>query len=127
MKRSLWLGDLIAWLILTLIGFASHGELQPTAWPRMLATFLPLIIAWFPLAYLLDLLRPPSSLSLSYLLKLSVTVVYTVSLAVLLRAAWLNSAAVPIFALVLSLTSILGMIVWRLLYFVAFKSRRALR
>ncbi len=123
MKSSLWIGDLIAWLILTLIGFASHGELQPAAWPRMLATFLPLLLAWFPLAHLLGVLRSPSSLSPSYLLKLSVTVIYAVSLAVILRAAWLHSVAVPLFALVLSLTSIAGMLFWRLLHFVAFKSR----
>ncbi len=123
MKRNLWIGDLIAWLFMTLIGFASHGELQLAFWPRMLATFIPLIIAWFPLAYLLGLLRPPSSLSFSYLLKLSVTVIYASSLAVLLRAAWLHNAAVPVFALVLSLTSIVGMLFWRLLHFVAFKSR----
>jgi hypothetical protein len=118
MKRfRLWIGDLLAWFVLTLLGFASHGELSFSAAPRMLATFIPLLVAWYPLALLLDLLARPR-FSLAYLLRLNLAIIYTVSLAVLLRAAWLRSAVPPIFAFVLSLTSMAGITFWRFLYVV---------
>lgn len=122
-KHSLWIGDLLAWLFLTLIGFASHGEFQLAFLPRMMVTFIALAVAWLPLAFLNSLLTPPSSLAISYLLKLGVIVVYTVPLAIVLRAAWLNSAVTPLFALVMTLFSIIGILLWRITYFALFKGR----
>ncbi len=116
MKRSLLLlGDILAWLGLTLLGFASHRELSLSTWPRMLATLLPLLIAWYPLASLLGLFGH-SRLSFPYLIKLNLAVIYTVSLAVLLRAIWLRTTVPPIFALVLSLISMAGITFWRFLF-----------
>lgn len=122
-KHSLWIGDLLVWFLLTLIGFASHGELQAAAVPRMGATFFPLILSWFLLAPAYDLLLPPSSLTRPYLLKLTLTAISTVAIATLLRAAWLNSAALPLFALVMTLFGVAGMLLWRFVHFAVFRGR----
>lgn len=122
-KHSIWLGDLVVWFLLTLIGFASHRELQITAIPRMAATFFPLIIAWFPLAFSNGLLEPPSSLTFSYLLKLILTTISAVAVAILVRAAWLDSAAQPLFALVMMLFATTGILLWRFAHFALFRAR----
>ncbi|MFN3742342.1 MAG: DUF3054 domain-containing protein [Anaerolineales bacterium] len=123
-KHSIWIGDLVVWFLITLIGFASHGELQMTAIPRLAATFFPLIIAWFPLAFSNGLLEPPSSsLPFFYLLKLILTTISAVAVAILVRAAWLNSSALPLFALVMMLFATAGILLWRFAHFALFRAR----
>ena len=49
-KYILVLGDILAILTVTIIGFASHGEGGVSFLPRMAAAFFPLLIGWFLLA-----------------------------------------------------------------------------
>jgi hypothetical protein len=57
-KYFLILGDSLAILIVTIIGFASHGEANTWLLPRMAAVFFPLTIGWFLLAPFLELFQP---------------------------------------------------------------------
>ena len=51
MKKSvLILGDLLAITLVTLIGFAAHGEADMSFLPRMAVVYFPLSISWFLLA-----------------------------------------------------------------------------
>ena len=52
MKHTHWLilGDLLTIALVTLIGFATHGEADIALLPRMLTTFGPLALAWFLVA-----------------------------------------------------------------------------
>lgn len=45
----LMVGDMATLGIVTLVGFASHGELGTAGW-RMLTTFVPLLVAWLLVA-----------------------------------------------------------------------------
>jgi hypothetical protein len=54
-KTTLILGDILAIAILTVIGFATHGELDFSYLLRMGITFLPVLISWFLAATWLDL------------------------------------------------------------------------
>ncbi len=56
-NRILILGDILALLIVTLIGFATHGETSISFVPRLLTTFIPLLIGWFLLAPWFSLLN----------------------------------------------------------------------
>ena len=56
-KYILVLGDILAIALVTLIGFASHGEAGVAFLPRIGAAFFPLIIAWFILAPALGLFQ----------------------------------------------------------------------
>src|SRR5262245_50749982 len=114
MKKSiLVLGDILAILIVTFIGFASHGEVGAgspspfTVLPRMAAIFFPLVIAWFVLAALLHLFDQENA-SLNQLWRAALAMIFAGPLAVVVRGLILNAPIIPIFAVVLSATSAFG-------------------
>jgi hypothetical protein len=128
------LGDALTLLIVTLIGFATHGESNLSFLPRILATFVPLLVAWFLIAYWFGLLTPtrpplarhPVRANAKHLgdvpkaegvLTAGLAMLFAGPLAIVLRGLILNAPIIPIFAVVLSVISALGMIVWRALYF----------
>ncbi len=112
------LGDVITLLIVTLIGFATHGETEISFLPRMLTTFIPLIIVWFLLAPWFGLFNTEINSNLKQLWRPALTMLFAGPLAVALRGFILNAPIIPIFAVVLSATSALGLMIWRTLYFV---------
>ena len=116
------LGDILAILSITFIGFATHGEVgagSPSFYvilPRMAAMFFPLAIAWFLLSPFLGLFRPELVLNPKQLWRPVLVMIFAAPLAVVLRGLLLNAAIIPIFAVVLGATSALGMLLWRGLY-----------
>ena len=46
----LLLGDILAMAILTVIGFATHAEMNASYLPRMGAVFFPVLVSWFMIA-----------------------------------------------------------------------------
>lgn len=51
MNRSiLIIGDILALAVITVVGFATHGETDISFLPRMGTTFLPLAVSWFLIA-----------------------------------------------------------------------------
>jgi len=118
-KYILVFGDTLALAILTLIGFAAHRETDLSFLPRMAATFFPLTIAWFLLAPWFGLFQPEITSNPKQLWRPLLAMLFAAPLAGLLRAIILNTAVIPIFAIILGATSALGMILWRGLYFLA--------
>lgn len=118
MKNTYWLilGDILAIAIVTLIGFATHGEAGVALVPRMLTTFAPLIIGWFLLAPFLGLFNPAITSDPRQLWRPALVMVFAGPLAVLLRAFLLNTVVIPIFGAVLSGFAGLGILLWRALY-----------
>jgi flagellar biosynthesis protein FliQ len=117
-NKILILGDVITLLIVTLIGFATHGETSISFSPRILTIFIPLIIAWFLLAPWFGLFNTEINSNLQQLWRPALTMLFADPLAVVLRGLILNAPIIPIFAVVLSATSALGMMIWRMLYLV---------
>ena len=114
MKRStLITGDLLAIAILTVIGFASHGETETSYLPRMAATFVPLAVGWFALAPSLGLFEVERVRNARQLWRPALTAFFAAQLAVILRGLWLGAAVIPLFGIILGATSALGMSVWR--------------
>jgi len=138
-SKVLMLGDTLALFIITLIGFATHGETAISFWPRLLATFIPLAAGWFLLAPRFGLFTPTPAPPNSHhaprrgpwreaaqeAARTAPAMLFAGPLAVVLRGLILNAPIIPIFALVLSTTSALGLIIWRALYFVLIRSRPA--
>ncbi|HEY3476924.1 MAG TPA: DUF3054 domain-containing protein [Anaerolineales bacterium] len=122
-KSILILGDLLAIALVTLIGFAIHGEADVSFAPRMAALFFPLSIAWFVLAPALGLFRRETTSTLGQLWRPALAMIFAAPLAAVLRGFLLNAPIIPIFAVVLAGTSALGMAIWRALY--VFWNRRA--
>jgi len=111
------LGDILAILLLTIIGFATHGEADVSFLPRMAALFCPLSVSWFLLAPALGLFQKETISDPKQLWRPALTAIFAASLAAVLRGFILNAPIIPIFAAVLAATSALGMIIWRGSYF----------
>jgi len=118
LNRTLIAGDVLALAIVTIIGFATHGETNTAFLPRMAVIFFPLTIIWFILAPWFGLFQPEITSNPKQLWRPVLAMIFVASLAVVIRGLILNATIIPIFAVVLSVTSAFGMLVWRTLYFV---------
>jgi hypothetical protein len=112
------LGDLLAIALVTLIGFATHGEADISFAPRMAALFFPLSISWFLLAPALGLFQQELTSLPKHLWRTGLAMLFAAPLAAVLRGFLLNAPIIPIFAAILALVSAFGMVIWRALYFV---------
>jgi hypothetical protein len=115
-KTILILGDVIAFVILTVIGFATHGETDLSFLPRMAAAFFPLLLGWFLLAPWFGLLDETIISNPKHLLRIPFAMLFVAPFAIILRGAWLNAPVLPLFALIFGGSNALGMMVWRWIY-----------
>ena len=109
-------GDILAIAILTIVGFATHGETDLSFLPRMAALFFPLCVAWFLLAPALRLFQPEITSNLNQLWRAALAAGFAAPLATVLRGFILNAPIIPIFAAVLAGVAALGMVIWRAVY-----------
>ena len=121
--RVLWIGDLLAYVIITLIGFSSHGSLELAALLRMLATFGPFYASWLIFSTWAGVHRRLQGPDMSWLLRSGLAALLSAPLGATLRGFWLGTPILPIFVLVMGLVSMLGIIVWRGLYVKLIRSR----
>lgn len=118
MKNSiLILGDLLAIALVTFIGFATHGEAGLSFVPRMAAAYFPLSISWLLLAASLGLFQPEVISNPKQLWRPVLTAFFAAPFAAVLRGFLLNAPIIPIFAAVLAVTSALGMVIWRWIWY----------
>ena len=121
MQKILILGDILTIALITLIGFATHGEVgagSPSPYivlPRMAAAFFPLTAAWFLLAPWFGLFQKEIISNPRQLWRPALAMFFAAPLAAILRGLILNTPIIPIFAVVLGGTSAFGMAVWRAL------------
>lgn len=109
----LYTGDALALVLLTVAGFATHGELS-TAGTRMLSTYVPLAVAWALTAPWLGLYREATVRDARQLWRPVWAAVLATPLAALLRSLWLGEGIVlPIFVLALGATTAGVMLLWR--------------
>jgi len=116
-KCILILGDFLAVAVITLIGFATHGEAGLSFVPRLAAAFFPLVVAWFLLAPWFGLFRAEVTQNAPQLWRPALTALFAAPLAAVLRGLILNAPIIPVFAVILGATTALGMVIWRGLYF----------
>lgn len=110
-------GDLLAIVLVTFIGFATHGEANVSFVPRMAALFFPLSISWFLLTPALGLFDRKVILDPKQLWRPALAMIFAAPMAAVLRGFVLNAPVIPIFAAVLAGTSALGMVIWRLIWY----------
>jgi hypothetical protein len=114
--KLLAVGDIAAIAVVTVIGFASHGELGSNALLRMPSTLVPLMVAWFLAAPFVGLFNPEVSAQPRQLWRPLAVMLFAGPLAALLRAFWLNTTVIPIFGLVLSVSTGIALLIWRALW-----------
>ena len=112
-NRLTIVGDLLAILVLTLIGFASHNELTLSFIPRMGITFFSMAISWFVIAPWFGLFEGERSSRLGLYWRIVIAALYASTMAASLRGLLLGTAILPIFIAVLAGTTALGMVLWR--------------
>ncbi len=112
-KNLLIIGDVIAFAILTVIGFATHGEVGTSFILRMGTTFFPLLLGWSLSATWLGLFDENITSEPKMLWRIFPAMLLAAPLAVILRAVLLHSAAQPLFVLILGSMNALGILVWR--------------
>ena len=123
MKGSLfgggWLlllaGDIIVFAFVTLFGFASHGTLG-SAGSRMLATWVPLWLAWLLIAPHLLVYREEITSEWNQLWRPLWAMILAAPFAAWLRGVWLGSPILPVFVVVLGGVSALAILAWRALF-----------
>lgn len=115
LSTLLILGDFLAFLVITIIGFASHNSQFDLM--RILAIWLPLCFAWYLTAPLLGLWKPVQPSLLKNWWKIIWATVLSVPLAVVVRGFILNTPTIGTFVLVMIATSVAGLFVWRLIWF----------
>jgi Protein of unknown function (DUF3054) len=116
-KWILYVGDVLVILIVTLVGFATHGEADLSFLPRMLAAFVPLAIAWFLLSPWFGLFQQEITSSPKQLWRPVFAMLFAAPLAVVIRGLILNAPIIPVFAVVFSSASAFGVSIWRGLHF----------
>lgn len=113
-KKSILIpGDMIALLILTVLGFAAHAEMSLSYLPRMAATFLPVGLGWFVLTPWFGLYDENAIGNPKNLLRIPLAFLFIAPFAAVLRSAWLGEPVSAMFTLVLAATNAFGMMVWR--------------
>lgn len=122
-KMILVPGDILAIALVTVIGFATHGEADVAFLPRMAAMFFPLCLTWFLLAPALGLFQREITSDPKQLWRPVWAGLFAGPLAVVLRGFLLNAPIIPIFGAVLAGTFALGMVLWRGLYFLLPRKR----
>lgn len=117
-KFTLIVGDVLVLAIITVIGFASHGEVDISFLLRMLTTFVPLVVSWFLIAPWLGLFEADIHLNQKQLWRAPLAMILAAPIATTLRAGLLRSTAIPLFTLILGGSSALGMLVWRAIWYI---------
>lgn len=113
---ALVVGDILAILVVTLLGFATHGEADISFLPRMGAMFFPLLVSWFMLSPFLGLFQKDVTSNARQLWRPALAMFFVAPFAAILRGFILNAPILPIFAVVLAATSAFGMFLWRGIY-----------
>ncbi len=108
-------GDALALLVVTWIGFASHGESLLT--PRWLLTFVPLLAAWALAAPWFGVYAPGLRCSGGMIWRAALAMLLAAPLAVWLRAVLIGEKLTPVvFFAVMMAVSALGMAAWRAIW-----------
>lgn len=115
-NRILIFGDTLVILLITISGFATHGEIGNMG--RMLTTIIPLFAAWFLISPFFGLFNEKIIYQPNQLWRVILAMFGVIPLAAWLRGLWLNTPILPLFVLVLGGVSSFCMFLWRTLYLV---------
>lgn len=116
-------GDIVTLGLVTVFGFASHGEAN-TAGVRMLTTFLPLVAAWLLVAPHLKVFEMQRVGDLRELWRPFWAMVLAGPMAAWLRGVLLNAPIIPVFVVVIGGVSAIALLAWRGLFLVTVSWKR---
>jgi hypothetical protein len=112
----LWLGDGLTFIVVTLIGFSSHGLLGSSTFLRLLATLIPFYLSWLLFAFWGGVSSGSNHQPRSWLLRSTLSALLSAPFAATLRGFWLAAPVLPLFVLVMAGVSALGILIWRTIF-----------
>lgn len=115
LQGILWIGDLITLVVFTLVGFWTHDNLDADP-QRMLATFVPMLVAWLVAAAPAGALDLKSARDFRQFWRPGWAMFLAGPLAVTLRGLILNRPVAPLFALILAGSGVIAIFIWRGLF-----------
>jgi hypothetical protein len=121
----LLVGDIVTLSLVTIYGFARHSTLD-TAGVRMLATFIPLLAAWFLIAPYLGVFDLQRASEIRQVWRPAWAMLLAAPLFAFLRGLWLNAPIVPLFVLVMGGVGAVALLLWRIIYWKVFSQRKSL-
>ncbi len=121
-QTILIIGDLATLFLVTIAGFARHGELGTTGL-RLLSTFVPLGVAWFLVAPHLGVFDIRRAHDPKQLWRPFWSMILAAPLACWVRGVWLDSPVLPVFVAVLGGICAAALLAWRGLYLAARRGR----
>jgi hypothetical protein len=114
------LGNILTFLLVTLIGFASHGTLE-TAGNRMFTTFVSLLLSWMLIAPHLKVYDYQVVINYRQLWRLLWAMVLAAPMAAWLRGLILSSSILPLFVIILGGISAIEILIWRGLHWLVMR------
>jgi hypothetical protein len=114
-RRILVIGDVVILALTTGFGFANHGTLG-SAGLRILATWVPLVVAWFLISPLMGVFDEARVRDPRQLWRPLWAMVLAAPMASFLRGVWLNQPILPLFVVVIGGFCALALVGWRVLY-----------
>ena len=118
-------GDLVVMALVTILGFAAHGEVG-SAGARMLSTYLPLIAAWAMVAPFLRVYDLGLASRVGDLWRPLYAAILMAPMAAFLRSVMLGFVLImPIFVVVMAGVSALSILAWRTICWITFSRSQA--
>lgn len=118
------LGDALVFILITIIGFASHDRLE-SGLLRFLATFVPLIVSWTLIGVHVGVFDPARVADPRQLWRPFWAMVLAGPFAGWMRGVFLGSGVAPLFVVVLGGFSALALLAWRTLYWFLTRGKSA--
>ena len=118
----LLIDDAVAILIVTMLGLRFH-QIDAVLWERLPFTFFPYFLTWLLAAAALKLYQPQTAGQWTQLWRVPLAAGIAALPAAALRALWLGTPLVPLFALIMGGAIALGLLVSRSFYVLAMGSR----
>ncbi len=114
--------DAIVIFIVTLLGIRFH-ETDPSLFARLPYTLLPFLAAWFFFAATLRLYDAVTASAWNQFWRIPVAAALAAPIGASVRALWLGTPVVPIFVIVMGTAIILGILISRSVFILAFGKR----
>jgi len=106
-------GDVLVYLVATVLGFATHEELVLAAWGRIVATLVSFILAWFLISPWIVGSGIPNDHRQARLWRPALAAIYAAPLGAWLRGLWIGAPIQYVFVAVMGAVTAALMIVWR--------------
>ena len=108
------LGDMVIYLLATIIGFLSHLNESEILIGRVAATLIPFLFAWLIVAPWLGTFDPQIIRNTKSVWRVALAALYAAPIGAFGRSLWLNTPTLPLFVIIMAGVTMVMIVTWRL-------------